>query len=182
MFKKLSLAGAALALAVSLTTMPAHAQETRYETDENDITWVTTWDGSRKKACEVYPTPCAPNHLQFAHNGALVGVEQIERGWKSANTFQKPADGNEYLTMQVAVVNHRPETIKMNAFDFELEDAEGYRIRGALVRAPYMAVADVLPGKTYRAWLTFEVAQGKAIPTLYWKAAYGVLLPLSVNL
>jgi Domain of unknown function (DUF4352) len=182
MFKMLSLAGAALALAASLIAQPAVAQENRYETDEHGMLWVTTWDGSRKKACEVYRTPCAPNHLQLAHQGLLVGVEQIERGWTSPNRFQKPAAGNEYLTMQVAVVNHRPETIKMNGFDFELEDADGYRLRGAFVRAPYMAVTDVLPGTTYRAWLTFEVPQGKAIPTLYWKAAYGVLLPVTVNL
>lgn len=67
-------------------------------------------------------------------------VVSVEKNWKGTNSYMKPDAGNQYVVVRVAIENTGKDTINVNDWSFEIQDASGVR-----KNTSYIGVDDDLP-------------------------------------
>lgn len=61
----------------------------------------------------------------IAVDGKEITVESVDRNWNSGNTFITPAEGKEYVKVNVKIENKSSSEIDYNSFDWKMQDSSG---------------------------------------------------------
>lgn len=111
----------------------------------------------------------------IAHDGKEITVKSIERNYDSGNQFIQPAEGKEYVKVNVYIENKSDDKISYNVYDWELQDSDGdiksaagltYSIDDGL------GSGDLAKGGKKSGALIFEVPKDDAGLELHYKASF----------
>ena len=61
----------------------------------------------------------------IAHDDKEITVKSIERDYSTGSEFFTPKDGMEYIKVNLFIENKSDDRISYNAFDWEIQDADG---------------------------------------------------------
>jgi hypothetical protein len=91
-----------------------------------------------------------------------VAVLSFKRNWSSGNEFLKPAEGNEYVVVQVAFRNTGDSPLPINLFGFQLEDENGVMRTASLMAgvSGMLESVSIQPGGRISGNVAFEALRG----------------------
>lgn len=111
---------------------------------------------------------------QATHDGLLLEIIEIERGWQAHlpdGTPLRGRDGLELLTVHVRLVNRTAELRFASDGDLLLVADDGARLtprQAPPLREPHLLTVPVPPGDTVRGWLTYDSPAGTTLRRLQW--------------
>ncbi len=117
---------------------------------------------------------------------ATVSVTKVERPWKDFGKYEEPDPGTEYVGITIKVANVSSGNVKVQAYDFSLQDAHGHLLGRAYAQGKENA--DVIPlqddlvikdGESETFLLVFKVDQDTELAHLFWQPDGGILVTVA---
>lgn len=89
--------------------------------------------------------------------------------YTAESQFAVPKPGMKLYAVEVTVMNNMRQSVPYNAFNFSLQDSQGYVYHHTVGKSPGLSCGDLEPGRMVRGFLTFAVPQGAGGFTLIYK-------------
>lgn len=117
----------------------------------------------------------------YAESGkpvAEIKVTKVDRPWKGYGQYEEPNAGTEYVAFTVEVKNVSSSNLKVQSFDFTLQDALGHEYGTAYVKGKDNAKIAPLTsndlrvegGKSATFLLVFNLNEDTKLAHLFWRA------------
>lgn len=117
---------------------------------------------------------------------ATISVTKVERPWKGFGKYEEPDPGTEYVGVTIKVDNVSSSNVKVQAYDFSLQDAHGHLLGRAYTQGKENA--DVIPlqddlvvkaGKSETFLIVFKVDQDTELAHVFWQPDGGILVTVA---
>lgn len=117
---------------------------------------------------------------------ATVGVTKVERPWKDYGKYEEPDAGTEYVGVTIEIENVSSGNVKVDAYDFSLQDSHGHLLGRSYTdgkeNAKVVPLQDTLAvkaGASETVLIVFKVDEGTELAHLFWQPDGGILVTVA---
>lgn len=117
---------------------------------------------------------------------ATVSVTRVQRPWKDYGQYEEPDPGTEYVGITIKVDNVSSGNIKVQAYDFSLQDTHGHLLGNAYAQgkenakvAPLQDAITLKGGDSETVLIVFKVDEGTKLAHLFWQPGSGILVTVA---
>lgn len=134
------------------------ANENKLKNKPNDVSKDKSTDDSEKEDKKVFSVGDL-----ISYDEKCISITNVQRNYKSANSFSKPKDGKEYLRLHINLENKSKSNMPLCLSDFKVRDGNG-----VIHSRSYLADDDLYdwtmdelaPNGKISGTLTFEIPKG----------------------
>lgn len=111
----------------------------------------------------------------IAYDGKEITIKSVERNYDSGNQFIKPADGKEYVKVNIYIENKSDEKISYNTYEWQLQDSDGdIKSADALTFTvdDGLTSGDLAKGGKRTGSIVFEAPKGGTGLILHYKSSF----------
>ncbi len=137
-------------------------------------------DDQPTETFETASTPAATQKAEYAVNeeieqdNVVLTVTDVQRNYSSGNEFIRPEAGNEYIRVNVKIVNNSNTPRSYNPFDFKVQNSTGNRKDNTYIgEVPNeLSYGELASGGSVVGNLIFEVPNGDSNLKLIYNSSF----------
>lgn len=135
------------------------ASEDKLKSKPNDVSKDKSNDDSEKEDEKVFSVGDL-----ISYDEKYISITNVQRNYKSENSFNKPRDGKEYLRLHISLQNKSKSNMNIYSSDFKVRDGNGViHSSSYLSDDDHFGVwsdSELAPNGKISGTLTFEIPKG----------------------